>query len=97
MVWKPRFKVGDCVKWGKYNELCIKKIKIEGEGGTYDFVSDTKQRGTYWGPSIDDGVEINNDIIAKAVKIKKTKKPTKTKKNGGRKVRRSVKRRNMNH
>ena len=53
LVWIPKFKVGDCIKWAGYEELCIVNIKNYPEGGTYTF----KNGGTMWGPSIDDGLD----------------------------------------
>jgi hypothetical protein len=52
--WIPRFKVNDCIKFGRYNNICIEKVDIEGK--TYKFKNGT----SFWGPNIDNGFEYEN-------------------------------------
>jgi hypothetical protein len=50
--WKPRFKVGDCIKWKNFDRLCIRSIELIGNAGLYHF----DNGGIINGPSIDYGV-----------------------------------------
>ena len=91
LVWIPKFKVGDCIKWAGYEELCIVNIKNYPDGGTYTF----ENGGTMWGPSIDDGLE-GLDGLDGLDRVYSIAPATLLKKKGGKSNRRKSNRRKSN-
>ena len=71
--WKPKFNVDDCIKWGDYDNLCIKSITYSKNeyGGEYNF----KPAGSKDWESIEKGWEPNDGYerpgMAPAILIKK--------------------------
>ena len=90
MTWKPKFKVGQCIQWGNYENLCITEIVKTDDSGVYKFGN-----MTMWGPNVDDGVAgVPPGKLVKGVlhrvfdKVSRTIK--RSTKKGGRKPRRII-------